>query len=93
MLDLFMSGFISRRTKLCTDKNNKPFALAKIRVLQHDKSLIVNLITFRNSVIEKIIDLKEGDPISVSGPANVYIAKNAHKENFIRIDITASKIY
>lgn len=93
MLDLFVIGIVSRKPILRVGKNDKPFILTKIRVWMQDKSIIANVISFRSDLIEKINNMAEGDPISLSGPANVYIHENFLKEEFVRIDITAHRIY
>lgn len=92
MLDLIVAGCIARKAVARVDKNNKPFVLVKIRIPLPDKSFIATIIAFRQDLIEKLNKLNEGDFISVSGAANLYMSQFNDKD-FVKIDITVSQIY
>lgn len=92
MIDLLISGYISRKPVQRIDKNGKYFAITKVRVPIPESHLIARIITFNQDLINRLVLLKEGDPISIFGPANIVVAKNHFGKSYINLDIVASRI-
>jgi single-stranded DNA-binding protein len=88
MMHLFASGELVKAPEQRTTREGKPYATALMRAGED----LVNLVAFDAELVERLLALEKGDPLSISGKLQVstYTAKDG--ESRCSLSVTISRL-
>jgi hypothetical protein len=93
MIDALIAGKLQGQASEKTGKNGKPYVIAKVRATCGEgENLIVNVITFSDSVGDALLALDDGDSVSLSGALTPKIWTDREGQTRPALDLIAHHI-
>jgi single-stranded DNA-binding protein len=89
MMHLFAAGELLRDPELRTAKSGNDYASALIRV---DSETVVNVVAFDTDLVDRLLALEKGDPLSVSGRLQVSVYHGKDGETRCGLSVTVTRL-
>jgi single-stranded DNA-binding protein len=93
MIDGLVSGRLSGEAEMREGKNATRFAVAKVRAESSDgQTVLVNVIAFAQAACTALMDLEDGDAVSLSGSLSPKVWSDKQGNTKPALDMVASRV-
>jgi len=93
MIDGLVSGHLNGTAEMREGKNATQFAVAKVRAQSGDgQTVMVNVIAFVPAACTALMDLEDGDAVSLSGSLSPKVWSDKQGNTKPALDMVATKV-